>query len=99
MECAVNKTQRGITMVLPPLTNLTLVRTYKIPSIIGVCNTAVYSLIEEGLLPPTFPNGKRSTVLFQQELEERNAAVAVGKSDARIRDMVKQQVERRKSLA
>jgi prophage regulatory protein len=76
-----------------------LLRIKDVERLIGLRRGAIYARIRDGLFPPPCKIGKRASVWPQYEVTYLNRAIMAGRSDDRIKSLVKNLVEQRAQMA
>lgn len=74
-----------------------LLRIKQVEQLIGLRRGAIYARIRDGLFPRPCKIGKRASAWPQHEVVYINLAIIAGRSDDRIRSLVRSLVEQRKA--
>jgi len=74
-----------------------LLRCKQVEQFTGLKRGAIYARIRDGLFPPPCKIGKRASAWPQHEVVYINLAIIAGRSDDRIKSLVRSLVEQRKA--
>lgn len=76
-----------------------IIRRHELLKRFGISNNSLYTKINEGTLPPPISLGSRAVGWLEHELDSVLAAMAIGKSQAEIKSLVKDLIHQRHNLA
>ena len=84
---------------MPPITPLRIQRKTEVIEQLGICLSTLRTRIIDGLYPPPISLGARAVGWLAHETEAVIAAIAAGRSENEIRELVQQLIELRTQLA